>query len=624
MGAKRTGLGQTPAFGHDLTGKYGNASAGMSFFSELKQRNVFRVALLYMVAAWLILQVGDVLLPNLGAPEWAFKLVLGLLVLFFVPALVFAWVYEITPEGVQREQAGEPATRYSRRRIDSLIIILLVLAIGGLIADRLVPEQAGTPVVATGTAVAPEPADSQPVPTAADERSIAVLPFDTRSADPADAYFSAGIHDDLLTQLAKIDGLKVISRTSVMQYAGTSQTMREIAEELDVATVLEGGVQRAGDRIRVNAQLIDARTDQHLWAETYDEALSAANIFAIQSRLATAIAGALETRLSPGTKARIAARPTESLTAWDLELRGRYLMDRERSKPNYERAVALFRQAIDEDPEYALPWAGVAQGIIELVGWSYWPDESLDEARAAADRAIELDPNLAQGYFARGDLLRFARRFEEGEAAFQRGLGLSPGSADGHSRYGDLLRDAGRPEESVRQSLRAVELDPHMLRIRESLLQNLYFGRDWDGVLREAAQVLEMEPDSAETWYWIAFANNWLKNYDAAIGAARKAVELDDSDPYLRSGLAYHYALAGRADEAREMLASPDVETWPLPETGLIYAALGELDRAFEYMNRSLDEQPYRLYYLEADPAADPMRADPRWPALMARLRAER
>lgn len=264
----------------------------------------------------------------------------------------------------------------------------------------------------------------------------------------------------------------------------------------------------------------------------------------------------------------------------------------------------------------------MAQAIGELVGWYYWPGDTLPEAWRAADKAIELDPDLAQGYFARGDLLRMERRFDEAEDAFRRGLALSPGSADGHSRYGDVLRDAGRFEASMRESRRAIELDPRMVRIRESLLQNLYFGRQWDAVLAEAAQVLEMEPDSAEAWYWIAFANNWKGNYDAAIQAALKAVELDSETPYLRSGVAYHYALAGRADEAHALLANPDSETWPLPEVGLVYGALGDLDRAFENMNRALDEQPHGLYYLAADPAADPLRADPRWEGLVTRLRA--
>jgi tetratricopeptide (TPR) repeat protein len=398
--------------------------------------------------------------------------------------------------------------------------------------------------------------------------------------------------------------------------------MRQIAQELDVATVLEGGVQRAGDRIRVNAQLIDARTDQHLWAETYDEAFSVSNIFAIQSRLATAIAAALKAELSPGVQARIDVKPTDSLEAWDLELRGRYLMDQERSQANFERAVDLFREAIAADPDYAQAWAGLALAIADLVGWYYWPGEALDEARAAADKALSLDPNLAQAHFASGELLRMERRFADGEGAFRRGLALSPGSADGHSRYGDVLRDAGRFEESVRESRRAIELDPRMLRIRESLLQNLYFSRDWDGVLYEARQVLEMEPDSAEAWYWIAFAQNWKRSYADAIQAAIKAVEIDPGTPYFGAGLAYHYALAGQDDEARRLLGGPDAETWPLPEVGLIYGALGDIDRAFEYMYRALDEQPHSLYYLAADPAADPLRADPRWTSLVERLRA--
>jgi serine/threonine-protein kinase len=602
----------------------------MSFIEELKRRNVIRVALLYIVASWLILQVADVLFPNLGAPDWAFKLVLGLLLLFFIPALVFSWVFDVTPEGLKREQPAAEAGRRRprRRRIDGLIVILLLLAIGGLVLDRLVPESA-PPSDQTTPAVQQAPDVSPVTQSIVAEKfspegppSIAVLPFETRSADPQDEHFSAGIHDDLLTQLAKIDGLKVISRTSVMQYAGTTKTMRQIAEELRVATVLEGGVQRAGDRIRVNAQLIDAITDEHLWAESYDEELTVSNIFLIQSQLATAIAAALEAELSPSVRARIDDKPTDNLDAWQLEFRGRYLLDKERSQINFERAVAKFREALANDPSYAPAWAGLAQAIGELVGWFYWPGDTLPEAWRAADKAIELDPDLAQGYFARGDLLRMERRFDEAEKAFRRGLALSPGSADGHSRYGDVLRDAGRFEASMRESRRAIELDPRMLRIRESLLQNLYFGRQWDAVLEEATQVLEMEPDSGETWYWIAFASNWKGNYEAAIQAALKAVELDPDTPYLRSGVAYHYALAGRAGEARTLLAGADAESWPLPEVGLVYGALGDLDRAYEYLYRALDEQPHGLYYLAADPAADPLRTDPRWEGILTRLRA--
>jgi TolB-like protein/Flp pilus assembly protein TadD len=612
---------------------FGGVANRMSFFEELKRRHVFKAALLYLVASWLILQVADVLFPNLGAPDWAFKLVLGLLILFFIPVLIFSWAYEITPGGLRRDREARLTQADSQRidrRLNALIAILLALSIGGLALDRLVPETAPVAEGRTDVRQPPGPAEeTDPQALAAAkfldglEPSIAVLPFVTRSDDRQDEYFSSGIHDDLLTQLAKIDGLKVISRTSVMQYAGTTKTIRQIAAELGVATVLEGGVQRAGERIRVNAQLIDARTDEHLWAESYDEQLTVSNIFLIQSRLATAIAGALQAELSPEVQARIDNQPTESLEAWDLELRARYLLDKEQSQPNLEGAVELFREAIALDPEYALAWAGLAQAVGELASWYYWPAETITEAVQAADRATELDPDLAQGYFSRGDLLRMGRRFDEAEAAFQRGLALSPGDADGHSRYGDVLRDAGRFEESLRESRRAIELDPRMVRIRVSLLQNLYFARSWDEVLAEAAEILQMEPDTAEAWYWIAFAESWKGNYAAVFPAAQKAVELDPDTPYLRAGLAYHYARSGQSDKAREMVTSPDALDWPLPEIGLVYGELGELDTAFEYMNRAIDEQPYGLFYLAVDPAADPLRGDPRWQDLVSRLKAD-
>ena len=306
-----------------------------------------------------------------------------------------------------------------------------------------------------------------------------------------------------------------------------------------------------------------------------------------------------------------------------MELRGRYMLDKEQSQRNLEGAVDMFRAAIGHDPQYAPAWAGLSQAIGELVGWYYWSGDHLAEARQASETAIQLDPELAQGYFSRGDLLRMERRFDEAEAAFERGLALSPGSADGHSRYGDVFRDSGQFESSVEQSRRAIELDPRMVRIRVSLLQNLYFARQWDAVLAQAAEVLEMEPDSAEAWYWIGFANSWKGNYDIAVEATQKAVELDPDTPYLRAGVAYHYARGGDTERARALLASPDSSDWPLPEVGLVHGALGDLDQAFAAMNRAIEEQPYGLYYLAVDPAADPLRADPRWPALIARLRPD-
>jgi TolB-like protein/Tfp pilus assembly protein PilF len=595
----------------------------MSFFGELKRRSVTRVAVLYGVASWLILQIADVLFPNLGAPDWAFGLVLGLLLLFFIPVLIFAWVYEMTPEGLRKEKERDPDRPIDNQtgtKTNTVTIVLLLLVIGLVILDRMNPQT--TPAIVEQEVVevveqAPPQNLSSPEP------SIAVLPFETRSDDKQDEYFSAGIHDDLLTQLAKIHGLKVISRTSVMQYANTIKPMREIADELQVATVLEGGVQRAGDRIRVNVQLIDAHTDKHLWAETYDEELTVANIFSIQSRLATSIAGALQTELSPAVQVRIADQPTDNLETWHLTSRADFLLEQEQTQQNLEDAVDLYRQAIDEDPEYAAAWAGLSLAIHELVAWYYWPDSSLDEAWRSALKAIALDPDLAEGHFARGDLLRIERRYAKGEQAFQRGLELSPGSADGYSRYGDILRDAGRFEESVLQSRKGVELDPHMIRTRVALLQNLYFSRAWDTVIEEAKKTLQMENDTAEAWYWLALASAWKGEHDASVEAAEKAIAIDPDTPFTHSGLAYIHSMAGRDEEALAMLKNAENQNWPHAEVGLVYAWLGDLDEAFAHMDRAFEERPSGLHYIAADPAADPMRSDPRWAEFLERLEPE-
>jgi TolB-like protein len=599
----------------------------MSFFKELKRRSVVRVAILYVVAAWLILQIADVLFPNLGAPDWAFGLVLGLLLLFFFPVLIFAWIYEITPDGIRKEKAHDPGHAVDSstgRKTNSVTIALLLIVLVFVIYDRINPPTAPVVDASVDTAGGVIETLEPPVPEIpALEPSIAVLPFETRSDDRQDGYFAAGIHDDLLTQLAKIHGLKVISRTSVMQYANSTKPMREIADDLQVATVLEGGVQRAGDRIRVNVQLIDAHTDKHLWAETYDEELTAANIFSIQSRLATSIAQALQTELSPAVQQRIADRPTDNLEAWNLTSRADYILEQEQTQKNLEAAVDLYRQAIAKDPEYAAAWAGLSLAINELATWFYWPESKLEESWHAALKAIALDPDLADGHFAHGDLLRVERRYGKSEQAFKRGLALSPGSAGGHSRYGDILRDAGRFEESVLQSRKGVELDPRRIRTRVALLQNLYFSRAWDAVIDEARITLEMEDDTAEAWYWIAMASAWKGAHDDAIVAAKKAVTIDPDTPYTHSGVAYVHAMAGQAEEALALLKKAEQQEWPLSEVGLVYASLGDLDEAFAHMDRALEERPSSLAYIAADPAADPMRNDPRWPEFLERMKPE-
>jgi TolB-like protein/Flp pilus assembly protein TadD len=604
----------------------------MSLFAELKRRNVFRVGLAYLVTSWLVIQIADTVFPRIGLPDSSVTLVIALLALGLVPALVIAWAFELTPEGIKREidvDRSQPVARHAGRKLDFAIIGILLAALAYFVWEsRFATPQEEAPLLPDRVQMESESqaetvnsVKSEVNPTS--RKSIAVLPFDTRSMEKSDEYFSAGIHDDLLTQLAKIEAIKVISRTSVMQYENTTKPIRQIAAELGAATIMEGGIQRAGDRVRINAQLIEAASDTHLWAETWDKELTASNIFEIQSELAWLIAEALQAELAPEVQQRIEDQPTESLEAYQLTLRGRYLMDKELSEENLESAASLFRRAIRLDAEYAGAWAGLSHALQELVGWHYRPEkEHWPEVRQAAEKAVELDPNLTEALLALGDIQRMERQYTTGEQTFLKAIDLSPGSADAHSRYSDLLRDASRFEESISEIRRAVELDPHLMRIRESLLQNIYFSRDYDTTLDEANALLELEPGAAAAWYWISLAQAQKGESAKAEEAMLKAIELDPGNPYYDIGLGYVYALGGYHEKVAGILDNSEQKGYSLVEISLVYGAMGELDLAFEYLDQALEKTPAALYYIASDPAADPMRADPRWEDFLARLGA--
>ena len=350
------------------------------FLAELKRRKVFRVGVAYVVMAWLLAQVADLVLDNIAAPTWVMQVILLLLALGFPVAIVLAWAFEITPEGLKRDEGVESNESITRvaRSLSVVGIGILVLAVGLFALDRFVwVDQPSAPV--------------------ANRRSVAAIPFENMSRDEANDPFTIGIHDDLLNQISKIASIKTISRTSVLQYRNTTKTIPEIARELGVATILEGGVQRSGDRVRVNVQLIDAATDEHLWADTYDRKLTAANIFAIQSEIAASIADALRATLTSGEQQRLARVPTENLAALDAYFLGKQLLE-ERTAESLTAAVEYFQQVIEFDPEFALAYARLADAYMILP--EYVASLDLDRNRAlsvaAATRALALDPELPE------------------------------------------------------------------------------------------------------------------------------------------------------------------------------------------------------------------------------------
>ncbi len=459
---------------------------------------------------------------------------------------------------------------------------------------------------------------------APDLRSVAVLPFATRSADQADEYFSEGMHDDVLTQLSKIDSLTVISRTSVMQYAGTTKSIPQIANELGVATILEGGIQRAGDRVRINVQLIEAATDKHLWAETYDEELTAANVFAIQSDLAKKIAGALKTTLSPAVAARIDARPTENTEALELYSRARYLILSAAGVTQEMQARDLLEQAVELDPGYARAWAALGSLYLSLKENGSIPvAEGQRLAEEAISRALELEPDLASAHSARSLYLTDQLRYEEAEEESLRALELNPGSSEEHRRYARLLLQLDRHDESVQQARRAVELDPLSIQSRASLGDAMWWAGDWEGTVTESIKLIEMAPNNAYAYYNLGYGHAMQGHHDEAIEAFRKSVELDPSDPQSKTGLAWAWALVGERDSALAVLEDVPAEASLIKEIAIVYGELGDLDTAYEYLYLAVEEDPGSIGTLRTDHSADPLKADPRYPDLLARVGLE-
>jgi len=358
----------------------------MTLFAELKRRNVIRVGILYLVSSWVLLQFTDVLSSLLTVPEWAGSLVILMLLLGFFPALIFAWVYEMTPEGLKRESQvdrSQSITGGTGHKINTVIVVLLVLAIAGLIADRLIPEATDSGELATEIGTEPEP-----VP----ELSIAVLPFADLSEDQDQKYFTDGLSEELLNLLVRVDGLHVASRTSSFAFRNSSMGIPAISRELNVGHILEGSVRKDGARIRITAQLIEAGSDRHLWSENFDRDL--VDIFAIQDEIANAIVQALTGEMGMDEAKRVSVEvATDNLDAYEMYLKAREFFVH---RVQLTESARLFRRAIELDPKFARAWEGLAATEIVSDDWIY--DDGINHeplAKEAALRALELNPDLS-------------------------------------------------------------------------------------------------------------------------------------------------------------------------------------------------------------------------------------
>jgi len=421
-----------------------------SFWGELKRRNVVRVAIAYTIVGWLLVEVASVLVPTLLLPDWTLRILVLFVILGFPLALIFAWAFELTPAGLKKEKdvvRSESITHITGRKLDFIIIGVLAVALVFFASTHRWGSESANSLDMAKT-------------VAGGEQSIAVLPFVNMSDDPSNEYFSDGISEELLNVLVRVEGLRVASRTSSFVFKDKDVSIRSIAKELNVNHVLEGSVRKAGNTVRVTAQLVDVRTDSHLWSGTYDRELK--DIFAIQDEISWQIVQALKIVLSAGEQEAMAPpqKPTENLQAYEHYLRGRYLWQR-RGENNIRHAMDLFEQATKLDPKFARAWSSLAAAHMTLPTYSAAPrNEHNSQAASVAQKALALDDTLAEAYAVLASVARHDRKWAEAEGHFLLATASEPKNATAHLWYSEHLGTVGHNRDALEEALIAYQLDP--------------------------------------------------------------------------------------------------------------------------------------------------------------------
>jgi TolB-like protein/Flp pilus assembly protein TadD len=516
----------------------------MALIAELKRRNVIRMAGLYLVGAWLVVQVSSTVLPMFNAPSWLPRSIVIVLAVGFVPTLIFCWVFELTPDGIMRDQDISPEESIApqtARRMDRAIIVVLALAFAYFGFDKFVlaPRREAEQITrATKFAL-------QQATHATNNKSIAVLPFENLSEDKANAYFAAGMQDEILTRLAGIHDLKVISRTSTEQYASHPPNLKIVAEQLGVATVLEGSVQKADGKVRINLQLIDARSDSHLWAQNYDRDLK--DVFAVQSDVAEKVADALKAQLLPAESARIASVPTQDPEAYDLYLRAGNHANRAFDQDalvlaEMPQAIVLYQQALERDPRFAL--AASALATAHMYMYWYASDHAtahLAAGKAAAEHALALKPNLGEGHLSLALYYYWGHR-DYAQALQQLDLARRtlPNNADLELVSGSIARRQGHWDDAIASYQRAMVLGPRSSQYPGQLGQTYQVLRRYALAEQVYAKAATLTEDAADERVRYALNDVIWKGDLTALRSALSALHPDD-DGYAGNAINFYH-----------------------------------------------------------------------------------
>lgn len=578
-----------------------------TFFTELKRRNVYKVAVTYAVVGWLVIQVTATIAPALHLPDGLTTIVVIVVMVGFPIALVISWAFEMTPEGMKRTAKVSPDAKlpyWSKKKFAAFIVSVVVIASGLLAYQSLRPPRSTSTI------------------TTADSKSIAVLPFVNMSADKNDEYLSDGMTEELINVLSKIPGLRVPGRTSCFAFKGKNEDdiFRKVGDQLHVSTVLEGSVRKAGDKLRVTAQLINVSDGYHLWSRDYDGDVK--DILSFQSNVAEQVMQGLQMKLGVAETRVLSKKPTENPEAHRLYLLGRYEFAKY-TQAGWNNAIRYYEEALKLDPEFALAYCGLADNYAYMGSVVMPEKEAVAKEREFAEKALALDPDLAEAHMSHALALISTFDWRNGLKEFDRALQLNPNLAFAYELQAWTVNGLGQFDEAIAKTKKAVELDPLNPFFQMSLSFYLYWARKYDDSIAQARKTLDMDPNSAIVHVLLGLS--FLKKGDTA-GAIIEFQKSKTPNPgaWYQGYLGYAYALSGKRSSAEQALRDLEElakQQYVSPTAfATIYLGLGDKDRTYDWLEKSYEQLDSACWYLKIDQIYDNVRNKPRFQALVQKV----
>ncbi len=577
-----------------------------NFFAELKRRNVYKVAVAYAVVGWLVIQVTATIVPALHLPDGLTTAVVVLTLVGFPIALVIAWAFEMTPEGMKRTENVSPdevIPQWSKKKFAALIIGVAVIA-AGLLVFQLLRSTRST-ITAT-----------------ADTKSIAVLPFVNMSADKNDEYLSDGMTEELINVLSKMPGLRVPGRTSCFAFKGKNEQdiFHKVGDQLHVGTVLEGSVRKAGEKLRVTAQLINVSDGYHLWSKDYDGDVK--DILNFQSNVAEQVVQALQVQLGTEAARALSKKPTENPEAHRLYLLGRYEFGKY-SEAGWTSSIRYYEQALKLDPNYALAYCGLADTYAYMGGVVMPSKEAVAKEKEFAQRAIQLEPQLAEAHLSLACALGGAFDLQNAQIEFDRAIELNPNLAWAYEIYAWFLGGVGRLDEAIAKDKKAIELDPLNSFFQSALAYYLYHARRYDDAIVQIRKTLELDPTSTLARHLLGCCLLWKGDTAGAIAEFQRS-KIVVTGAWYQGLLGYAYAISGDRPKAEQILGELEElakhQYVNSSAFAAIYLGLGEKEKALDWLDVAYENQESACWLLRVDPIYDSVRNEPRFQALVQKV----